>query len=196
MTAWAFRWTALLGMALLGLSACSGKDDVSPTSPAEPDDYRQENYRAPVPSTLRGAGVVDTDDLLRRLAAGRSLLVDVLPREPRPPRLAPDNVWLPPPHLGIPGAVWLPNVGYGRLPASLQAYFAEGLLAMTGADRERVLIFYCRSECWMSWNAARRALDLGYRHVLWYRDGIEAWRAAGHPVSVLQPFGDGPPAMP
>lgn len=164
--------------------------------PPEPGDYRQDDYRSPVPLTLRGALVVDTPAVARRLTDARTIVVDVLPQEPRPPRLAPGNVWRPPPHEGIPGAIWLPNVGYGQLPAPLLAYFTDGLRRISGGDAGRPLLFYCRADCWMSWNSARRALSLGYRQVLWYRDGIEAWRQAGHQTTVLAPFDGGPPAMP
>jgi rhodanese-related sulfurtransferase len=34
----------------------------------------------------------------------------------------------------------------------------------------------------MSYNAALRAIAAGYSNVLWYRGGIEAWKAAGMPV--------------
>ena len=33
-------------------------------------------------------------------------------------------------------------------------------------------MFYCRSDCWLSWNAARRAHQLGYRQLYWYRAGL------------------------
>jgi hypothetical protein len=33
------------------------------------------------------------------------------------------------------------------------------------------LCFYCLADCWMSWNAAKRALSLGYSNVAWYREG-------------------------
>ncbi len=167
----------------------------APLPPAEPDDYRLDNYRSPVPLTLRGGEVVDTASLARRLADSQTIIVDVLPQELRPPKLAPDNVWLPPAHAAIPGAVWLPNVGYGRLPPPLLAYFTDSLRRITGGDQDRPLVFYCRANCWMSWNAARRALSLGYRRVLWYPDGIDAWQAAGNPTSPVKPFGT-PPGQP
>lgn len=189
------RWLAMLCVLSVGLPV-RAQDTASSMAPPEPPDYRQDDYRSPVPLTLKGAKVVDTRALALRLSDPRMIVVDVLPQEPRPPRLAPGNIWLPPPHEGIPGAVWLPNVGYGQLPAALQSYFAEGLRQITQGDSGCALVFYCRSDCWMSWNAAKRAQSLGYRHVFWYRDGIEAWRATGHPVTVLKPFGDGPPAMP
>jgi PQQ-dependent catabolism-associated CXXCW motif protein len=164
--------------------------------PDEPADYRRDNYRSPVPLSLKGALVVETAAAAALAADPRTVFVDVLPQEPRPPRLAPDNVWLPPPHEGIPGSIWLPNVGYGQLSPALLGYFTDALRQMTGGDKQRPLVIYCRSDCWMSWNAAKRALSLGYAHVLWYPEGIEGWRGAGHPVAVLTPFGDGPPAMP
>jgi len=34
----------------------------------------------------------------------------------------------------------------------------------------------------MSYNAAVRASRMGYSQVLWYRGGIEAWKAAGQRV--------------
>lgn len=165
-----------------------------PAPPPEPADYRYDDYRSPVPLTLQGAQVVDTETLARRLADHHTVVIDVLPQEPRPPRLAPTNVWMPPPHEGIDGAIWLPNVGYGQLPPALLTYFTDSLRQVTGGDWDRDLVFYCRVDCWMSWNSAKRALSLGYRHVLWYRDGIETWRDAGNKITILKPFGDGPPS--
>ena len=34
----------------------------------------------------------------------------------------------------------------------------------------------------MSWNAAKRALALGYAHVAWYPEGADGWAAAGLPL--------------
>jgi len=162
-------------------------------SPPEPSDYRDDNYRAPVPATLAGAKVVDTAALIKLLADNpRVIVIDVLAQEPRPPRLAPDNVWLPPPHEGIKGAVWLPNVGYGHLTPEQLRYFTEGLARISEGDKSRPLVLYCRSHCWMSWNAARRALTLGYRQVVWYPDGVEGWKQAGQPMAMLTPLDLGP----
>ena len=42
------------------------------------------------------------------------------------------------------------------------------------------LVFLCASaRCWLSYNAALRAVRLGYADVRWYRGGIEAWGAGG-----------------
>jgi rhodanese-related sulfurtransferase len=40
----------------------------------------------------------------------------------------------------------------------------------------------------MSWNAAKRAMTLGYTHVAWYRDGTDGWTAHGFPTEARQPM--------
>ncbi len=50
-------------------------------------------------------------------------------------------------------------------------------------NKQIPLIFYCQSvQCWMSYNAALRAINLGYSNVLWYRGGIEAWQNIQGPM--------------
>ena len=49
------------------------------------------------------------------------------------------------------------------------------------------MVFYCLADCWMSWNAAKRAAAWGWRQVLWYRDGMDGWEAAGLPTEELHP---------
>jgi rhodanese-related sulfurtransferase len=39
----------------------------------------------------------------------------------------------------------------------------------------------------MSWNAAKRALALGYKNVAWYPDGTDGWEAAGLPLQEAKP---------
>jgi len=35
----------------------------------------------------------------------------------------------------------------------------------------------------MNWNAAKRALALGYTGAQWYRDGTDGWESAGLPIA-------------
>jgi hypothetical protein len=39
----------------------------------------------------------------------------------------------------------------------------------------------------MSWNAAKRAMTLGYTHVAWYPAGTDEWGAQGLPLEPRQP---------
>ncbi|MEX2631129.1 MAG: PQQ-dependent catabolism-associated CXXCW motif protein [Tistlia sp.] len=154
---------------------------------AEPAGYRLEGYRAPVPDNLAGATVVDTAGAAALLDGGAALPVDVLPRPPKPEGLRAGTIWRQPPRDNIPGSLWLPNTGYGALSESMARYFREALARGTGGERDRGLLFYCLSDCWMSWNAAKRALALGYRRVFWYPDGTDGWSAAGLPLERSEP---------
>ena len=51
----------------------------------------------------------------------------------------------------------------------------------------RTLVIYCKAGCWMSWNAAKRAIAYGYSNVLWFPDGTDAWAAAGLPTEPSEP---------
>ena len=119
--------------------------------------------------------------------AHAAVFIDVLPQPPRPAGLPPGTIWRPQPRRDIPGSIWLPDVGYGALAARVQAYFARNLRAASNGTRDRTLVFYCLAQCWHSWNAAKRAVALGYTSVAWYPGGTDAWEAAGLPVQLRQP---------
>jgi len=153
----------------------------------EPSDYRMSEFRTPVPCTLAGATVVSTETLRRMLEEGSPLLIDVLPSPRRPEGLAEDAIWQPPARRNIPGGVWLPNTGYGVLPVEEETYLRANLARLSEGDRARRLVFYCLADCWMSWNAARRAVEWGYTSVLWYPFGSDGWEAAGLPLAESSP---------
>jgi PQQ-dependent catabolism-associated CXXCW motif protein len=153
----------------------------------EPEGYRLENYRSPTPATLRGAQAIDTDEAERIWRAHSASFVDVMPRPPRPRNLPEGTVWHDRPRSNIPGSIWLADAGYGELAPSMADYFADGLQKAAKGDRSRLLVFYCLANCWMSWNAAKRALSLGYPNVAWYRDGTDGWLAANLPLQDAVP---------
>lgn len=153
----------------------------------EPTGYRMFEFRAPVPCTLAGATVVTTAALRHRIESDPPLLVDVLPSPRRPEGLAEGTPWLPPVRRNIPGTVWLPNTGLGELPVEEENYLRANLERLTRGDRSRSVVFYCLADCWMSWNAARRAVAWGYTSVIWYPDGTDAWAAAGLPLEQSSP---------
>ena len=127
----------------------------------EPEAYRTENYRAPVPATLAGAKVLATAEAEAIWRAGTGIFIDVLPHAPKPPNLPAGTVWREKPRLNIPGSIWLPDTGYGSLAAATEDYLRQGLDRASKGDKENLLVFYCQEDCWMSWNAAKRALALG-----------------------------------
>jgi PQQ-dependent catabolism-associated CXXCW motif protein len=155
--------------------------------PAEPADYRMTNFRAPVPATLHGARVVDTEQARAIWTTGKAVFVDVMPQAPKPAKLPENVIWRNKPRDTIKGATWLPNVGYGKLHPSMDAWFRGQLAELTGNDVSRPLLFFCLGNCWMSWNAAKRALEYGYTDVTWYPDGTDGWDFEDHPVEKVLP---------
>ncbi len=153
----------------------------------EPDGYREDPYRGPVPETLHGATVVSTKDAHALWEAGQTAFIDVLPRAPKPKNLPEGTIWHEKPRLSIPGSQWLPNVGYGRIAEVTADYFRAGLAKATDGDRKRGLLFFCLDECWMSWNAAKRALEYGYETVYWYPEGTDGWTFDDFPVEKIEP---------
>jgi PQQ-dependent catabolism-associated CXXCW motif protein len=144
-------------------------------------------YTAPTPIEIPGARSVRTDELKRLLAAetesARPLLFDVASGEG---------------HVTLAGGLWWPGVGRGaNFLDTIQGEVATRLEQVTGGKKTRPLAFYCvNSQCWLSYNASLRAVALGYTRVLWYRGGVEAWRAAGLPLGqVRQPWAAAVPMM-
>jgi PQQ-dependent catabolism-associated CXXCW motif protein len=174
---------AALLLAMLVWTAPARAQDSAP----EPEGYRTDNYRAPVPATLSGARVVSTDEVEVIWRAGTAAFIDVLPRPPKPANLPAGTIWRDKPRFNIPGSLWLPDTGYGTLAAATEDYLKQGLARATGGDKSKLLVVYCQASCWMSWNAAKRAVGYGYSNVAWYPEGTDFWRAANLPVAEAQP---------
>jgi PQQ-dependent catabolism-associated CXXCW motif protein len=145
----------------------------------EPDGYKLDDYRSPVPKTLKGARVIGADEAETLLRGGKAVFADVYPRAPKPPNLPAGTVWRDPSHMTIEGAHWLPNVGYGVLSPEFETYFKTRLADLTANDSAKPVVFFCLKNCWMSWNAGKRALSWGYSNVIWFSEGTDAWQQAG-----------------
>jgi PQQ-dependent catabolism-associated CXXCW motif protein len=156
-------------------------------NPPEPEGYRTDNYRAPVPATLAGVRVLTTDEAEAIWRSGTGVFIDVLPRAPKPQNLPAGTIWRERPRLNIPGSVWLPDTGYGALAAATEDYLRLGLARATGGNSATLLVIYCQADCWMSWNAAKRVLTYGYSNVAWYPEGTDGWQRANLPVADSQP---------
>jgi PQQ-dependent catabolism-associated CXXCW motif protein len=151
----------------------------------EPPTVWSGDVDAPVPQTIAGGTVIHARSLARLLQRTSVLAVDVSNEPRRPPELAPGTPWLPVPHRALPAAVWIPGVGAGELSPQLDQLFRDQLAAALGEDRNRPVVFYCHARCWLSWNAAKRAIGYGYKQVYWFPDGIEGWTAAGMETTVV-----------
>jgi PQQ-dependent catabolism-associated CXXCW motif protein len=176
------RTAVCFALAVISLATRARAAEIS-----EPEGYRLEDYRAPTPVTLRGAKVIRTEEAEHIWRSRSASFVDVMPRPPRPRKLPEGTVWRDKPRPNIPGSIWLPDTGYGELAPSMADYFAAGLEKATHGDRARLLVIYCLADCWMSWNAAKRALALGYSGVAWYPEGTDGWSAFGLPLEDATP---------
>jgi PQQ-dependent catabolism-associated CXXCW motif protein len=146
-----------------------------------------DHYRTPTPATVTGGVALDTPAAATLWKKSGAVWIDVLAVSERPANLPSSAVWSPVPRRDIPGSLWLPGVGRGALDARLEAYFRSNLDHATGGRADAGVVFYCLADCWMSWNAAKRAASWGYRRVYWFRDGTDGWAAAGLPLAVATP---------
>jgi len=132
---------------------------------------RDHDYHAPTPTSIPGAKVITTQALRTALNNAKPpLLIDVHGAIGHPI---------------LPGAAWLPGTGLPMTQnANAEVQLERALQLLTGGDRSRAIVVFCQSAfCWLSYNAALRAVKFGYRHVSWYRGGVFAWRAAGLPTA-------------
>lgn len=149
--------------------------------------YRIGRQRAPTPEDIPAPARLVSPPEARELLQAGAIPLDVFAaQQSRFDEL--DGTWLvSKERLSLPGAVWLPEVGRGRLSGEMTHYLTENLVRLTGGDRARALVVYCVADCWMSWNAAQRIATLGYEQVYWYRLGTDGWLDYGWPLSPVEP---------
>ncbi|MBN8481850.1 MAG: hypothetical protein J0L88_09710 [Xanthomonadales bacterium] len=142
-----------------------------------PQQQLQANFHGPTPTRIPGGEVITTDrviGLVQQNLQGRNaaLIFHVLGPGPR-----------------LPGAENAgPAAQAGSFNDATQQEFGRYLQQVTGGDKARPMVFYCQStQCWMSYNAALRAIAMGYARVYWYRGGIEAWQQAEALAMSMQP---------
>lgn len=176
------RW--MHAAAFLALLPASALAEAVP----EPADYRMEAYRAPVPATISGGTVLGPEEAHDLWQGGTAAFIDVMPQAPKPDNLPEGTIWRSKPRETIPGAIWLPNVGYGAIADVTAAYFQAGLTQVTGGDKAYPVVMFCLAECWMSWNAAKRALEWGYTNVYWMPEGTDGWAMWSYPMERITPL--------
>lgn len=148
---------------------------------------RIASYRAPVPEQAGPAQTIGDVQQLRALVADGALLVDVMGAAGY--AIGPDGSWiLPAPHDTIPGAIWLPETGRGQPEPLIDTYFDDSLRLCTGGKPSHPIILFCKSDCWMSWNAVHHAASRGYSQLYWFPGGVDGWQAEGLPLTDAQPL--------
>ncbi|WP_290698520.1 rhodanese-like domain-containing protein [Amphritea sp.] len=147
------------------------------------DGYRITRYRSPTPKKAEGGERINTTALHDKIRSDHPpVLINVQPLE-----------WLQgiflqqQPQVGIPGSRWLPNVGQGEPEQVWLDYFRFYLHENTDGKTDSDIVLYCTADCWMSWNAVRRAHSWGYTELYWYKEGIDGWQEAELPETTLKP---------
>ncbi len=137
--------------------------------------FRTADYHAPTPREIPGGRVVGTVELSQMLEKQpRPWLIDVLG----------GNV-----HRTVNGAFWMAGAGAGDMTQDEEKRFLAAIAGFAAGDKNRAMVFLCvDSQCWLSYNAALRAIGAGYTNVMWYRGGVAAWRQAGLTMTFTDPF--------
>ena len=153
----------------------------------EPEEYRMDHFRGPVPSAITGGTTIGPEAAYALWQDKTTAFVDVLPQAPKPENLPKGTIWRDKPRSSIPGAIWLPNVGYGAIADVTVDYFRTGLEKVTQGDLAHPVVFFCLEDCWMSWNAAKRAIEWGYSNVYWFPEGSDGWALWDYPLEPVKP---------
>lgn len=177
----------LLICSLVSLAICAWMSAAKAQSVPEPEGYWTGAINGPVPATLEGGKVIDAETLSKMLDSESLLLIDVSNTPKRPEGMAADAPWIPLAHEAVPGTIWIPDVGEGSISTNLDEFFMAQLTDETGEDYDYPVVIYCHEACWLSWNAAKRAINHGFRNVHWFPQGIEGWKAAGFETEVVKP---------
>ena len=145
-------------------------------------------YRAPVSDSVPGGRVVGADEVAAMAAEG-ALLIDAMAAPGH--ALTPEGAWIiAEPHRTIPGAHWLPEIGRGRLDSRIEAGLRASLV---DCDRARPVVLFCKTDCWMSWNAVQHLAGLGHGEIGWYPGGVDDWADQGRDLVPVDPLPLGRP---
>ena len=106
---------ALAQPALTRSRTCRSRTDTARTIIARLFLQRSPAYACSRPQRPKRSG-----------AQGTGVFIDVLPRAPKPQNLPAGTVWRDKPRLNIPGSVWLPDTGYGKLAEATEDYLRRG----------------------------------------------------------------------
>lgn len=148
------------------------------------EGFRIQRYRSPTPPHSPFAQTLDAQGVITLMKNHPNVvLLDVQP-------IAWSAVFIQKKgqeRKNIEGSTWLPNVGLGELEESWSEYYQKNLERLTGSNKAHPIVLYCTADCWMSWNAIKRAHEWGYTKLYWLRNGTDGWLEAGHEVVPAKP---------
>ena len=177
---WLYALCLAACLAVMPAYAGTAAETVAGTDPVT--GYRVGNYRGTPPASVPGGTTLDSAGA-QRLHKDGVAFIDVF----GVPGVEPDplgGTWVfETPHETIPGSIWVPNIGTGTLNITMDEYFRAQLKKAAGPPPGKPVVFFCQRDCWVSWNAAKRAASWGYGSVFWYPDGTDGWRESGWPMS-------------
>jgi PQQ-dependent catabolism-associated CXXCW motif protein len=171
-------WVLIVVAAIVAVAIKTSEASPSESTVPEPESYWTGPINGAVPATLRGGTVLGTRELEARLKTDKVVLIDASNLPQKPEKLAPNAPWIPAPHAAIPDTLWIPGSGMGEIAPEIDTLYRDRLAKASAGNLDATIVVYCHERCWLSYNAARRAISYGYRKVFWYPDGIEGWRAA------------------
>ncbi|WDF70973.1 rhodanese [Novosphingobium sp. KACC 22771] len=138
------------------------------------DGYRAASYRAPVDRDPWPAAHIALA-AARDLRPGRdALFIDALPLGRNAGQWVQTET-----HETIAGAIWRPEVGRPGVDPALWAGLRGTIAAWRRGHPGGPVVLFCRTDCWMGWNAARRLAREGVGDVYWLAEGVEGWRDTG-----------------
>ena len=185
--------TAAAGLALLGdtpvAAQRAGGDPASAQSGALFDDqgYRSGRYRTPVRADPAPAVPIDLAAALALEPGDNALFIDVMPVEGGVRDLVTGRWTLSHEHLTIPGALWYPETGRAPVDGDLWQALEDRVIAARHKVPDAPVVIFCRADCWMSWNAARRLAIRGIANIRWLAEGTDGWHANARPLVPAQP---------
>ena len=113
------------------------------------------------------------------------VLIDVAEQDRKPPSMSKTMIWLPQ-HRSIPGTDWMPGAGSGTRDAAFADAFRTRAASLTNGKPSTPIVTFCHPDCWASWNAGKRLVELGYTNVYWFPAGMEGWQDT-HDTGVVKP---------
>jgi len=147
--------------------------------------YRRARYRAAIDRLPDPAARITMAAALEW--GDDALFLDVLPAEGALRDAGSGHWTLAEPHETIPGALWFPEVGRAPVDPALWRALTGRVAAWRRDHPHGPIVVFCRADCWMSWNAARRLAREGVAGVTWLPEGIDGWHDAGRALVAVVP---------